>query len=82
MVVADNRLPVERERFSMLALIALQSIMLWYLPPLVASISLVYSASRFEHPPTILKRAALRFCQIMVVMSLLLVLLFWLSSSL
>jgi hypothetical protein len=41
----------------------------WYLLPLAAVISLVYSASRFELPDRILKRAARLFAQIVGTMA-------------
>ncbi|MBW3539751.1 MAG: hypothetical protein KY476_05730 [Planctomycetes bacterium] len=41
----------------------------WYLLPLAAVISLVYSASRYELPEMILRRATRLFFTIMIFMS-------------
>ncbi len=54
----------------------------WYLLPLVVVISLVYSASRNEAPPVILRRAGKVFAQIMGFMLAILVLLSLLSWGL
>lgn len=54
----------------MLNLLALADLTVtWYLLPLAAVISLVYSASRFELPERILKRAAKLFAQIVGTMA-------------
>ena len=42
---------------------------LWYLPPLIIVVSLVYSASRFEAPDRILRRATRMACTIGVAMA-------------
>lgn len=54
----------------------------WYLPPLAAVISLVYSASRFELPAKIIRRAIRLFLTIMIFMGVVLVLLVMLSRNL
>lgn len=54
----------------------------WYLFPLAASVSLVYSATRFEYPPRILRRAGRLFVTIVVAMAIVLVLLYLLSFKL
>lgn len=56
--------------------------MTWYLFPLAAVISLVYSASRYELPEAILKRAGRLFVTILVFMVLVLGVLVVLSWNL
>ena len=55
---------------------------LWFLPPLILIISLVYSASRYETPSRILGRAARLCLQIAGFMAVVLGLLAWLSAGL
>ena len=55
---------------------------LWYLLPLIVIISLVYSASRYEAPERIVRRAARLGLQIAGFMTVVLLLLAWLSSGL
>lgn len=54
----------------------------WYLLPLAAVISLVYSASRYEVPAKIVNRAARLFCQIVGGMAALFAVLWVLSFGL
>jgi hypothetical protein len=54
----------------------------WYLLPLSAVVSLVYSASRYELPEKILSRAARLFCQIVGGMAALFAVLWVLSFGL
>ena len=54
----------------------------WFLFPLAAVISLVYSASRYELPERILKRALRHFLTIIIVMSLLIAILMFFSFHL
>jgi len=54
----------------------------WFLFPLAAVISLVYSASRYEMPERILKRALKHFITIILVMSTLIAVLMYLSFHL
>lgn len=54
----------------------------WFLLPLAAVISLVYSASRYEHPETILRRAGRLAVTILFFMGVVLVLLYLLSFRL
>ena len=54
----------------------------WYLVPLAMVISLVYSASRFELPDRILRRAIWLFLQIIGFMGVVFVLLWLLSYKL
>ena len=54
----------------------------WYLIPLAVIVSLVYSASRYELPSRILRHAAGCCTKILVFMTVILVLLWWLSSGL
>ena len=63
-------------------LLAAQPNVSWYLLPLAVVISLVYSASRFELPEPILRRALKLFVQILVFMGIVLVLLVLLSRNL
>ena len=65
-----------------LPLFAVQANVLWYIFPLAAAISLVYSASRFELTELILRRSGRLFLQILifmgVVLTALLLLSYWL----
>lgn len=54
----------------------------WYLLPLAAIVSLVYSASRFELPERILQRSLSLFLQILLFMGVVLVVLYLLSFRL
>jgi hypothetical protein len=54
----------------------------WYLFPLAAIVSLVYSASRFELPERILQRSLSLFLQILLFMGVVLVVLYLLSFRL
>jgi hypothetical protein len=54
----------------------------WYLLPLAVAVSLVYSATRFESPPQILRRSARLFLTILVSMAAVFVVLFLLSRNL
>ncbi|MEW4527330.1 hypothetical protein [Maioricimonas sp. JC845] len=56
--------------------------MTWYLLPLAAVISLVYSASRYEQTERILRRAGKLFAQIILFMGAILALLAMLSYRL
>lgn len=62
-------------------LLAAQNV-LWYLLPLAAVISLVYSTSRYELRDRILHRALRLFLQIMLFMGAVFVVLFVLSDGL
>lgn len=42
---------------------------LWYLPPLIVAVSLVYSASRYEAPERIIRRAMRMACMVTVAMA-------------
>lgn len=53
-----------------LLLLAVAGNITWYLLPLAIAVSLVYSASRFELPEAILRRAARLFIIIMVSMGI------------
>ncbi len=55
---------------------------LWYLFPLIVIVSLVYSASRYESPGRILRRAGRLGLQIAGFMTIILGLLAWLSAGL
>jgi hypothetical protein len=55
---------------------------LWFLLPLIVIVSLVYSASRYESPSHILRRAAKYCLQIAGFMTAVLALLAWLSAGL
>ncbi|HEY3964437.1 MAG TPA: hypothetical protein VGM05_07745 [Planctomycetaceae bacterium] len=55
---------------------------LWFLPPLIVIVSLVYSASRYESPGRILWRAGRLCVQIAGFMAVVLGLLAWLSAGL
>lgn len=62
-------------------LLANQTAAVWYLPPLAIAISLVYSASRYEHPPRVLRRAFKLFLQILFFMGLMLGALIFFSTG-
>lgn len=64
---------------STLPLLAAQINVLWYVFPLAAVISLVYSASRYELPERILRRAGRLFLTILLFMGIVLVALLLLS---
>jgi len=55
---------------------------LWFLLPLIVIVSLVYSASRYESPGRILRRAGRLGLQIAGFMTVILALLAWLSAGL
>ena len=55
---------------------------LWFLLPLIVVISLVYSASRYEMPDRIIRRAGRLGLQIAGFMAVVLALLSWLSAGL
>ena len=55
---------------------------LWFLFPLIVIVSLVYSASRYESPDRILRRAGRLGLQIAGFMTIVLALLAWLSAGL
>jgi hypothetical protein len=55
---------------------------LWFLLPLIVVISLVYSASRYEMPERIIRRAGRLGLQIAGFMAVVLALLAWLSAGL
>lgn len=61
--------------------LAAQLPVLYYMFPLTAAISLVYSASRYEDPQAILKKSFRLFMQITVFMLGVLLLLYFLSSK-
>jgi hypothetical protein len=54
----------------------------WYLLPLALAVSVVYSATRFEHPPQILRRSLRLFVTILVSMAAVFVILCLLSWNL
>ena len=54
----------------------------WYLLPLAAGVSLVWTASRYEATDVILKRSLKLFLQILLFMGLILVALLFLSQGL
>ncbi|HXY35617.1 MAG TPA: hypothetical protein VEI07_15400 [Planctomycetaceae bacterium] len=64
------------------ALLADSSHASWYLLPLALTVSLVYSATRFEYPPQILRRSARLFFTILISMGALFAVLFLLSWNL
>lgn len=66
----------------LLTLFAAQINVTWYLLPLAAVISLVYSASRYELPERILNRAARLFTHIILFMLVVFVILYLLSLGL
>ena len=55
---------------------------LWFLFPLIVIVSLVYSASRYESPERIFRRAGRLCLQITGFMAVVLVILAWLSAGL
>jgi hypothetical protein len=55
---------------------------LWFLPPLIIIVSLVYSASRYESPRRIVWRASRLCVQIAAFMAVVLGVLAWLSAGL
>ncbi|MBI3863669.1 MAG: hypothetical protein HY290_17405 [Planctomycetia bacterium] len=55
---------------------------LWFLPPLIIIVSLVYSASRYESPGRIVRRAFRLCVQIAGFMAVVLGILAWLSAGL
>ena len=55
---------------------------LWFLLPLIVIVSLVYSASRYESPGRILRRAGRLGLQIAGFMTIILAMLAWLSHGL
>lgn len=67
---------------SSFALLAVAQTTMWYVLPLAGAISLVYSASRYELPERILKRAARLFLTITGFMSAVFVILWLLSANL
>lgn len=69
------------ELFSSLPVMA-QVGVTWYLFPLAAVISLVYSASRYELPQKILMRAMYLFAQIIIFMGIVLAVLYGFSFRL
>jgi hypothetical protein len=50
-------------------LLAKHDNLLWYILPLAVGISLVYSASRYEEPDSIMRRAVRLFFQITIFMA-------------
>jgi hypothetical protein len=64
------------------ALLATSTHASWYLLPLALTVSLVYSATRFEYPPQILRRSVRLFATIIVSMAALFAVLFLLSWNL
>jgi hypothetical protein len=54
----------------------------WFLVPLAAAVSLVYSATRFEYPPQILRRSLRLFVTILIAMTAVFVILYLLSRNL
>ena len=67
---------------SNLLMLAAPTNVTWYLIPLAVVISLVYSASRYESPQRIARRATRLFAQIMICMGAVFALLYLLSGSL
>ena len=64
------------------ALLAQNENILWYVLPLAVSISLVYSASRYEEPESIIARSVKLFLQITIFMAFILGILWALSFRL
>jgi len=60
---------VEDRNMSSLSILANGMHVAWYLLPLAVAVSLVYSATRFEHPPQILRRSARLLVTILVSMA-------------
>ena len=64
-------------------ILSAQADVTWYhLIPLAMVISLVYNASRYEHPDRILRRAASWFVSIVVLMAAVFIVLYLLSFNL
>ncbi|MFQ5732339.1 MAG: hypothetical protein ACE5KM_10345 [Planctomycetaceae bacterium] len=63
------------------AMLAVVPNVTWYLLPLAVMISLAYSASRYESPESILKRAARLFVTILIFMAIVLGVLILLSRN-
>lgn len=63
------------------AMLAIGPNVTWYLLPLAVMISLVYSASRYEVPEAILKRAARLLVTILIFMAIVLGVLILLSRN-
>jgi hypothetical protein len=57
------------EIMSSLSILANGMHVAWYLLPLAVAVSLVYSATRFEYPPQILRRSARLLVTILVSMA-------------
>jgi len=51
-----------------LSLLALSESILWYILPIAVGVSLVYSASRYEEPASVVRRATKLFLQITIFM--------------
>lgn len=62
-------------------LLAQQGNTIWYVLPLAAAISLVYSASRYELTERIVRRASRLFCMIVGFMGAVLIVLWGLSAT-
>lgn len=67
---------------NLIPMLAVTGGMIWYVIPLSAAISLVYSASRYELPERIVRRAVRLFGTITGFMACVLVALWLLSSNL
>lgn len=65
-----------------LIVLAAQTNATWFLFPLAAVVSLVYNASRYEEPETILRRAARLFITIILFLGAVFILLYLLSFRL
>jgi len=63
-------------------LLAVQTHAAWFLLPLAAAVSLVYSATRFEYRPQILRRAVRLFFTILIAMAAIFAVLYLLSWKL
>jgi len=77
--------PVEATMFSFLMLLpvlAAQSPVLYYMFPITAAVSLVYSASRYEEPQAIIRKSIRLFLQITVFLVGILLLLYVLTVKL
>ena len=64
-----------------LLLLAQQNQSIWYVFPLAAAISLVYSASRYELTDRVVRRATRLFCMIIGFMGAVLVVLWGLAAT-
>jgi hypothetical protein len=62
-------------------MLAQQSTTIWYVLPLAAAISLVYSASRYELTERIVRRASRLFCLIVGFMGAVLIVLWGFSAT-